>query len=159
MTGDSQEGSGRDRAIGEPGPALRGGGLPLPGLKHWRLRRGLSWAERVRRADLTHDYLLKVEWGRRGCKSEAAQRLADLLKVNLQDLRRKYDDTLETKVPPSPPPQDRLQAGVPGLPEDPLGWGGELRLRGFLGSLDHDGQEVFDAVRCRKCGGKGRIRC
>jgi len=28
----------------------------------------------------------------------------------------------------------------------------------FLGSLDHDGQEVFDAFRCRKCGGTGRIR-
>ena len=28
----------------------------------------------------------------------------------------------------------------------------------FLGSLDHDGQEVFDAVRCRKCDGTGRIR-
>lgn len=28
----------------------------------------------------------------------------------------------------------------------------------FLGSLDHDGEEVFDAVRCRKCGGTGRIR-
>ncbi|MBA2535132.1 MAG: hypothetical protein H0V21_08975 [Rubrobacter sp.] len=28
----------------------------------------------------------------------------------------------------------------------------------FLGSLDHDGQEIFDAVRCRKCDGTGRIR-
>jgi hypothetical protein len=28
----------------------------------------------------------------------------------------------------------------------------------FLGSLDHDGEEVFDAVRCRRCGGTGRIR-
>jgi hypothetical protein len=28
----------------------------------------------------------------------------------------------------------------------------------FLGSIDHDGQEVFDAVRCRKCGGTGRMR-
>jgi hypothetical protein len=28
----------------------------------------------------------------------------------------------------------------------------------FLGSLDHDGQEVFDALRCRRCGGTGRIR-
>jgi hypothetical protein len=28
----------------------------------------------------------------------------------------------------------------------------------FLGSLDHDGQEVFDAVRCRRCGGTGRMR-
>jgi len=27
----------------------------------------------------------------------------------------------------------------------------------FLGSLDHDGEEVFDAVRCRKCGGTGWI--
>jgi hypothetical protein len=27
----------------------------------------------------------------------------------------------------------------------------------FLGSLDHDGQEVFDAIRCRRCGGTGRI--
>jgi hypothetical protein len=27
----------------------------------------------------------------------------------------------------------------------------------FLGSLDHDGQEVFDALRCRMCDGKGRI--
>jgi hypothetical protein len=28
----------------------------------------------------------------------------------------------------------------------------------FLGSLDHDGGEVFDAVSCRKCRGTGRIR-
>jgi hypothetical protein len=27
----------------------------------------------------------------------------------------------------------------------------------FLGSLDHDGEEVFDAVRCRKCGDTGRM--
>src|SRR3712207_5316680 len=25
----------------------------------------------------------------------------------------------------------------------------------FLGSLDHDGEEVFDAVRCRRCTAKG----
>jgi hypothetical protein len=28
----------------------------------------------------------------------------------------------------------------------------------FLGSLDHDGEEVFDAIRCRRCGGTGRMR-
>jgi hypothetical protein len=28
----------------------------------------------------------------------------------------------------------------------------------FLGSLDHDGEEVFDAFRCRRCSGTGRIR-
>ncbi len=28
----------------------------------------------------------------------------------------------------------------------------------FLGSLDHDGKEVFEAVRCRRCGGTGLMR-
>jgi hypothetical protein len=27
----------------------------------------------------------------------------------------------------------------------------------FLGSLDHDGEEVVDAIRCRRCKGTGRI--
>jgi hypothetical protein len=27
----------------------------------------------------------------------------------------------------------------------------------FLGSLDYDGEEVFEAVRCRTCGGTGRL--
>ena len=27
----------------------------------------------------------------------------------------------------------------------------------FLGSIDHDGWEVFEAIRCRRCGGTGRI--
>jgi hypothetical protein len=29
----------------------------------------------------------------------------------------------------------------------------------FLGSLGHDGEEVSDAVRCRKCGGTGQTNC
>src|SRR5215210_1222434 len=101
MTGDFRE-SGRDGALGEVEPALRGGGLPLPGLKHWRLRRRLSQKELARRADLTNDHLFKIETGRRGCNPETAQLLADLLNVNLQDLRRKYDDAVEKKVPPKP---------------------------------------------------------
>ena len=28
---------------------------------------------------------------------------------------------------------------------------------GFLGSLGHDGEENIDAIRCRRCGGMGRI--
>ena len=28
----------------------------------------------------------------------------------------------------------------------------------FLGSLGHDGEEVYDAIRCRRCDGRGRIR-
>jgi hypothetical protein len=27
----------------------------------------------------------------------------------------------------------------------------------FIGSLDHDGEEVYEAVRCRKCGGTGVV--
>ena len=27
----------------------------------------------------------------------------------------------------------------------------------FLSSLDHDGEEIVEAIRCRKCGGTGRI--
>ncbi len=28
----------------------------------------------------------------------------------------------------------------------------------FLGSIGHDGEEVFDALRCRRCGGTGLMR-
>ena len=28
----------------------------------------------------------------------------------------------------------------------------------FLGSLDHDGEEIVEAIRCRKCGGTGGTR-
>jgi hypothetical protein len=27
----------------------------------------------------------------------------------------------------------------------------------FLGSLDHDGREVYESIRCRRCEGTGRI--
>jgi hypothetical protein len=27
----------------------------------------------------------------------------------------------------------------------------------FLGSIDYDGWEVFEAIRCRRCGGTGQI--
>jgi hypothetical protein len=28
----------------------------------------------------------------------------------------------------------------------------------FFGSLGHDGEEIFEVIRCRKCGGTGRLR-
>jgi hypothetical protein len=28
----------------------------------------------------------------------------------------------------------------------------------FLGSLDHDGEEIVEAIRCRRCSGSGRIK-
>jgi hypothetical protein len=27
----------------------------------------------------------------------------------------------------------------------------------FLGSLNHDGEEVIDSIRCRRCGGTGKL--
>ena len=102
MTEDTQEGSGRNGPVGEPEPALRGGGLPLPGLKHWREYKGISQAELARRADLTSDYLFKVESGRRACRPEAAELLADLLGVGLGALRSKPGAAFEMETPPKP---------------------------------------------------------
>ena len=76
--------------------------MPLPGLKHWRLRKRLSQKELARRAGLTSDHLFKIESGRRGCNPETAQLLADVLEVGLEDLRRRRDDALDEKAPPKP---------------------------------------------------------
>ncbi len=29
----------------------------------------------------------------------------------------------------------------------------------FLGSLDHDGEEIVEAIRCRRCKGTSQITC
>src|SRR5918992_2597312 len=102
MTGDSQEVSGSDGPVVEPVPPLRGGSLPLPGLKHWRLRKRLSQKELARRVGLTNYYLYNIESGRRGCNPETAQLLADVLQVDLEDLRRRREDALDGKAPPKP---------------------------------------------------------
>src|SRR3712207_555616 len=101
MTGDSRV-SGGDRAEDESKPALRGGGWPLPALKYWRKRRGISQAELARRAGLGSDYVFRVESGRRGCNPDTARLLAGLLEVHLQDLRRMPDDALSENPPPDP---------------------------------------------------------
>ena len=56
-TWDPKEVSGSDGPVGAPEPAIRGGGLPLPGLKHWRLRKRLSQKELARRGGLTSHHL------------------------------------------------------------------------------------------------------
>ena len=101
-TGDSQEVLGRDGPVGEPVPPVRGGGLPLPGLKHWRMRKGISQAELARRADLGSDYLFRVESGRRACRPDVAELLADLLGVSLEVLRRKPGAVFDMETPPKP---------------------------------------------------------
>lgn len=99
---DTQEVSDGNGPVGEPEPALRGGGLPLPGLRHWRKRRGISQAELARRADLSSDYLFKIESGRRACRPEAAELLADLLGVGLGALRSKPGAAFDMETPPKP---------------------------------------------------------
>jgi transcriptional regulator with XRE-family HTH domain len=77
--------------------------LPLIGLKHWRLRKRLSQKEIARRADLASHYLYKIESRRRGCNPVTAQLLADVLQVDLEDLRRGREEALDGRRPPSPP--------------------------------------------------------
>jgi DNA-binding XRE family transcriptional regulator len=101
-TGDSKEVWGRDGPVGEPEPPVKGGGLQLPGLKHWRLRKGISQADLARRAGLSSGYLFKVESGRRACRPEAAELLADLLGVGLEVLRREPGAAFDMETPPSP---------------------------------------------------------
>ncbi len=98
----SREVTGKDGTAGEPEPSLKGGGLPLPALKYWRKRRGITQAELARRAGLRSEYVFRVENGRRGCNPETAHLLADLLGVELQALRRKPDDALDAEPLPEP---------------------------------------------------------
>ena len=126
MTGDFRE-SGRDGALGEPEPPLRGGGLPLPGLKHWRVRKGISQAELARRAGLSSDYLFKVESGRRACRPQAAELLADLVGVSLEVLRRKPGAAFDMETPPKP---DRPRVAYRHVHQDYL----RIILEGAVGS-------------------------
>jgi transcriptional regulator with XRE-family HTH domain len=84
-SGAGPEGSGVE-------PALRGGGVRLPSLKQWRVRSGLTQIELAERAGLGRRYITKIETGKRGCNLSAAQRLADVLGVELADLRARPPD-------------------------------------------------------------------
>src|SRR5215207_8323627 len=127
MTEDTREASGSNGPVGEPEPAVRGGGLPLPGLRHWRTRRGISQAELACRADLTSDYLFKVESGRRACRPEAAELLADLLGVDLVVLRRKPGAAFDMETSPKP---DRPRVAYRHVHQDYL----RIILEGAVGS-------------------------
>jgi transcriptional regulator with XRE-family HTH domain len=116
-TGDSKEVSGSDGPVGEPVPPLRGGSLPLPGLKHWRLRKRLSQKELARRAGLTNYYVYNIESGRRGCNPETAQLLADVLQVDLEDLRMRRGRLGREGTSQARPPQIPLPQHAPSLLE------------------------------------------
>ena len=72
-------------------PVLRGGGLRLPGLKYWRLRRGLTQVWLADRADTDQKYISRIEAGVRGCNPNMAQKLAEVLEVDLKALRTKTE--------------------------------------------------------------------
>jgi DNA-binding XRE family transcriptional regulator len=94
-------GAGRELAP----PFTKHGGYRLPGLKHWRLRRGLRQVDLAQRTGQASTQLSKIELGRKGCNPALAQRLAEVLEVDLEDLRTKYDDEQEAQT-----------ASIPGRP-------------------------------------------
>jgi hypothetical protein len=62
----------------------------------------------------------------------------------------------------TPTPAHRHQQGEPPVDEQSVAQQERqcfYCLEGFvfIGSLDHDGEEVVDVIRCRKCGGSGLI--
>jgi transcriptional regulator with XRE-family HTH domain len=66
---------------------IRGGGLKLPSLKQWRTSRGLTQGELADTVGVPKHYIQRVEQGRRGCNRSVAQRMAEALEVDLQELR------------------------------------------------------------------------
>jgi transcriptional regulator with XRE-family HTH domain len=99
----AQEDTGASPAIREGSdeaePALRGGGLRLPGLKYWRLRRGLHQTWLAELAGTNQRYISRIEAGERGCNPNVAQKLAEILEVDLEALR--------SEVEPEPPARPR----------------------------------------------------
>ncbi len=71
----------------------RGGGLQLPSLKLRKVRGGLTQKEELaERVGVPVDYVQRVEQGRRGCNPSVAQKVADALGVDLQELRAGPDE-------------------------------------------------------------------
>jgi transcriptional regulator with XRE-family HTH domain len=80
-------------------------GVKLPGLKEWRKRRGLNQTELAQMAGVTQNVLTRVESVQRGCNPEVVQKLAEILDVDLQDLKEEPgDEPPAPEEPPSRPP-------------------------------------------------------
>ena len=74
-------------AGGSSGGNFRGGGLRLSGLKGWRVRRGLSQEQLAKLVGVPRHYVQRIEQGRRGCNPWVAQKMAEELEVDLEELR------------------------------------------------------------------------
>jgi transcriptional regulator with XRE-family HTH domain len=75
------------RGSGRPQGDFKGGGLRLSGLKHWRERRGLSQGQLANLVGVPRHYVQRIEQGRRGCNPWVAQKMAEELEVDLEELR------------------------------------------------------------------------
>ena len=62
-------------------------GLWMPGLKQWRIRRGISQQELATRVGARLQYISRVEQRRMSCALEVAQKIAKVLEVDLEELR------------------------------------------------------------------------
>ena len=91
---DADQGGGGAQRVG------RVRGLLLPGLKRWRIRRGLTQRQLAERAGARLQYVQRVEQGKRGCNPLVAQKIADVLKVDVQDLRAESDEGDTEKLAP-----------------------------------------------------------
>jgi hypothetical protein len=66
------------------------------------LRRDLLQVDLANRTDQAPSQLSKIESIQRGCNAALAQRLAEVLEVDLEDLRTKYDDAEEAQTASNP---------------------------------------------------------
>ncbi len=69
----------------------RVGGWLLPGLKRWRIRRGITQQQLADRVGVRLQYVSRVEQGR-SCNRAVAQKMADALEVDLRELRGGPDE-------------------------------------------------------------------
>jgi transcriptional regulator with XRE-family HTH domain len=83
MAQDSDASRGSVRPQGD----FKGGGLRLSGLKQWRERRGLSQGQLAKLVGVPRHYVQRIEQGRRGCNPWVAQKMAEELEVDLEELR------------------------------------------------------------------------
>ena len=65
-------------------------GLELPGLKRWRIRRGLTQQQLADLVGVRLQYISRVERGR-GCNRTVADKIAEVLEVDLLELRPASD--------------------------------------------------------------------
>ena len=70
----------------DPDARRRVKGMLLPGLKRWRIRRGLTQQQLADRVGARLQYVSRVEQGR-GCNRAVAKKMAEALGVDLDELR------------------------------------------------------------------------